>query len=78
MKWTYLLIFQDPYERVCITGWSSPLHVYKLGRHVLRYRYTSLYRNRPVKPQNEGLEGLDEVKALRREKPQYVVIQRDR
>ncbi|XP_069690493.1 uncharacterized protein Cht6 isoform X3 [Periplaneta americana] len=41
-------------------------------------RYTSLYRNRPVKPQNEGLEGLDEVKALRREKPQYVTIKRNR
>ncbi|PNF23034.1 hypothetical protein B7P43_G09842 [Cryptotermes secundus] len=41
-------------------------------------RYTSLYRNRPVKPQNEGLEGLEEVKAVRREKPQYVTIKRDR
>ncbi|KAJ9601579.1 hypothetical protein L9F63_000322, partial [Diploptera punctata] len=41
-------------------------------------RYSSVYRNRPIKPQNEGLDGLEEVKSLRWEKPQYVTIKRDR
>nr|CAD7197331.1 unnamed protein product [Timema douglasi] len=40
-------------------------------------RYTSIFRNRPVGPQNEGLEGLEEIPS-RFERPQYVTIKRDR
>nr|CAD7599878.1 unnamed protein product [Timema genevievae] len=40
-------------------------------------RYTSIFRNRPIGPQNEGLEGLEETPS-RFERPQYVTIKRDR
>ncbi|XP_049784053.1 serine-rich adhesin for platelets-like [Schistocerca cancellata] len=41
-------------------------------------RYTTSFQNRPERPQNAGLEKIQEIQTLRREKPTYVTIRRER